>query len=246
MKWFYSGLWLLLLLGCFFFFAAPSAHAVPLLCKSDVSIPRSYSEAVDEWLILSKRNFKFDLGDVLLLPSAVGLRHMMTGVPDPGLSTLRAGLKAEEDAVEGWLAVSSSSRASVSPVVLLKLLVLDEEREMFGLPLLHSFSLAKGLSLLGQISGELGLDDVSDLTSWESGQISAGFWSLRVCLSDGVSVLEWRRGKRPERRFTGLFRGDLADNTGGVKVLFVHSLVLCGSPPPLTLAGTPPPTPGLL
>lgn len=26
--------------------------------------------AVDEWLILSKRNFKFDLGDVLLLPSA--------------------------------------------------------------------------------------------------------------------------------------------------------------------------------
>lgn len=103
------------------------------------------------------------------------------------------------------------------------------------------------LSLLGQISGELGLDDVSDLTSWDSGQISAGFWSLqtkahinqqqrddswtpatcmktqthvlntnlRVCLSIGVSVLEWRRGKRPERRFTGLFRGDLADNTGG-------------------------------
>ena len=34
------------------------------------------------------------------------------------------------------------------------------------------------LSLLGQISGELGLDDVSDLTSWESGQISASFWSL--------------------------------------------------------------------
>lgn len=26
--------------------------------------------AVDEWLILSKWNFKFDLGDVLLLPSA--------------------------------------------------------------------------------------------------------------------------------------------------------------------------------
>lgn len=200
---------------------------------------------MDEWLILSKRNFKFDLGDVLLLPS-VGLRHMMTGVPDPWLSTLRAGLKAEEDAIEGWLTVSSSSRASVSPVVLLKLLVLDEEREMFGLPPPHSFSLINGLSLLGQISGELGLEDVSDLTSWDSGQISASFWSLRVCLSDGVSVLEWRRGKRPERRFTGLFRGDLADNTGGVKVLFVHSLVLCGSPPPLTLAGTPPPTPGLL
>lgn len=117
---------------------------------------------------------------------------MMTGVPDPWLSTLREGLKAEEDAIEGWLAVSSSSRASVSPVVLLKLLVLDEEREMFGLPLLllPSFSLMNGLSLLGQISGELGLDDVSDLTSWESEQTSAVFWSLRVCLSDGDSVLE--------------------------------------------------------
>lgn len=33
----------------------------------------------------------------------VGLRHMMTGVPDPWLSTLREGLKAEEEAVEGWL-----------------------------------------------------------------------------------------------------------------------------------------------
>lgn len=47
------------------------------------------------------------------------------------------------------LTVSSSSRASVSPVVLLKLLVLDEEREMFGLPppplLLPSFSLINGL-----------------------------------------------------------------------------------------------------
>lgn len=198
-----------------------------------------------EWLILSKRNFKFDLGDVLLFTS-VGLRHMMTGVPVAWLSTLRAGLKTAEEDVEGWLAVSSSSRTSVSPVVLLKLLVLDEEREMFGLPPLHSFSLINGLSLLGQISGELGLDDVSDLTSCDSGQNSGGFWSLRVCLSDGVSVLEWRRGKRPERRFTGLFRGDLADNTGGVKVLFVHSLVLWGSPPPLRLAGTPPPTPGLL
>lgn len=38
---------------------------------------------------------------------------------------------------------------------------------------------------------------------------------LRACLSEGLSVLEWRRGKRPERRFTGLFRGDLADSTGG-------------------------------
>lgn len=32
----------------------------------------------------------------------VGLRHMMTGVPVPWLSTLREGLKAEEDAIEGW------------------------------------------------------------------------------------------------------------------------------------------------
>lgn len=30
-----------------------------------------------------------------------------------------------------------------------------------------------------------------------------------------------------------------------MKVLFVHSLVLCGNPPPLRLAGTPPATPGL-
>lgn len=175
---------------CGYFFVASFAHAVPLLCKSDIFLPQSYSEVVDDWLILSKRNFKFDLGDVLLFTSAVGLRHMMTGVPDAWLSTLREGLKADEDAIEGWLAVSSSSRASVSPVVLLKLLVLDEEREMFGLPLLPSFSLMNGLSLLGQISGELGLDDVSDLTSWESEQTSAVFWSLRVCLSVGDSVLE--------------------------------------------------------
>lgn len=45
------------------------------------------------------------------------------------------------------LTVSSSSRASVSPVVLLKLLVLDEERDMLGLPLLLllSFSFINGL-----------------------------------------------------------------------------------------------------
>lgn len=42
---------------------------------------------------------------------------------------------------------SSSSRASVSPVVLLKLLVLDEEREMLALPLLllHSFNFVNAL-----------------------------------------------------------------------------------------------------
>lgn len=34
----------------------------------------------------------------------VGLRHMMTGVPDTGLSTLRDGLKMDEDVMEGWLA----------------------------------------------------------------------------------------------------------------------------------------------
>lgn len=139
-----------------------------LLCKSVVSSPQSYSEAVDEWLILSKRNFKLDLGDVLLFPS-VGLRHIMTGVPEPGMSTLREGLNADEDDIDGWLVVSRSSKASVSPVVLLKLLVLDEDREMLGLLLLQSFSLNGGLSLLGQISGELGLDDVSDLTSCDNG-----------------------------------------------------------------------------
>lgn len=36
------------------------------------------------------------------------------------------------------------------------------------------------LSLLGQISGELGLEDVSDLTSWDNGQISEDFWSLQT------------------------------------------------------------------
>lgn len=34
----------------------------------------------------------------------VGLRHMMTGVQDPWLSMLSAGLKAEEEAMGGWLA----------------------------------------------------------------------------------------------------------------------------------------------
>lgn len=207
--------------------------------------PQSYSEAVDEWLILSNRNFKLDRGDVLLFPS-VGLRHMMTGVPDPWLSTLGAGLKAEEE-MDGWLVDSRSSRASVSPVVLLKLLVLDEEREMLCRALLQSFSFNDGLSLLGHISGELGLDGVSDLISCDNGQISRGLCSMREFLSEeGISVLECKRGNRPERRFTGLLRGDLADNPGGVKVLLVHSLVLWGRPPPLRLAGTPPPTPGLL
>ena len=44
--------------------------------------------------------------------------------------------------------------ASPSPAVLLKLLVLEEEREMLARP--FSFNLMKGFSLLGQISGELG------------------------------------------------------------------------------------------
>lgn len=57
----------------------------------------SQSEAVDEWLILSKRNFKFDLGDILLFLPSVGLGHMMSGVTGPWLSQLMAGLKAEED-----------------------------------------------------------------------------------------------------------------------------------------------------
>lgn len=97
-KWLYSDFVVVVI----FFPQLHQPSLSPLLCKSVVSTPQSYSDAVDEWLILSKRNFKFDLGDVLLLPSAVGLRHMMTGVPDPWLSTLRAGLKAEEeDAMEG-------------------------------------------------------------------------------------------------------------------------------------------------
>lgn len=200
--------------------------------------------------------------------------------------------------------MSSSSRASVSPVVLLKLLVLDEEREMFGLllPLLHSFSFIndlqrkpttnrelkiwcskkkkkaskchrwyreeswwwlQGKSRFGLTSlywgrSQVSLDWMMSLTSlpgtvdrslqafghcrkehrkesketlvttnvtascFHAGRLCTTdvqdwciFANLRVCLSDGLSVLEWRRGKRPERRFTGLFRGDLADNTGG-------------------------------
>lgn len=189
---------------------------------------------MDEWLILSKRNFKFDLGDVLLFLPSVGLGHMMTGVPGPWLSQLMAGLKAEEEEeVDGWLmAVSKSraSRASVSAVVLLKLLVLEEEREMLALMLLPpllpcSFTLLKTFSLLRQISGELGLDEVSDLTSCDEGHASACLCSL-LCLSVGTSVLECSRGKSPDLLFTGLLRGDLADKTGGVKVLLVHSLAL--------------------
>lgn len=46
------------------------------------------------------------------------------------------------------------------------------------------------LSLLGQISGELGLDNVSDLTSWDSGQISVSFWSLQTkkCINGNVKT----------------------------------------------------------
>lgn len=126
----------------------------------------SDSYAVD-WLSLSKRNFKLDLGDVLLFKS-VGLRHMITGVPDPWLSTLSEGLYTGVRATEGWpvvaLTVSSSSRTSPSPAALLKLLVLEEDLEMLARPL-QSFSLMNGLSLFGQISGELGFEDGSDLTS---------------------------------------------------------------------------------
>lgn len=58
--------------------------------------------AVDEWLILSKRNFKFDLGDVLVfLPSD------NRGNIDEGTNAFcwiaqrsAAGLKQEEDAAE--------------------------------------------------------------------------------------------------------------------------------------------------
>lgn len=74
--------------SCGFVFAAPSACAVSLTFSSPSSVPQHYSEAVDEWLILSNLNFKFDLGEVLLLPS------------DPWQSTLRAWLKAEEDAMD--------------------------------------------------------------------------------------------------------------------------------------------------
>lgn len=66
------------------------------------------------------------------------------------------------------LTVSSSSRASVSPVVLLKLLVLDEEREMFGLPLLHSFSFINGLLIKKTTKGN-GNDE--NLKTWLSADV---------------------------------------------------------------------------
>lgn len=39
----------------------------------------------------------------------------MTGVPDPWLSTLREGLKAEDEDIEGWLAWETD-RTKKSPV----------------------------------------------------------------------------------------------------------------------------------
>lgn len=86
--------------GCDFFSSLRSSRLVIVQVWVFFPIPHDYSDVVGEWLILSKRNFKFDLGDVLLFPS-VGLRHMMTGVPDPWLSTLAAGLKAEDEARDG-------------------------------------------------------------------------------------------------------------------------------------------------
>lgn len=66
--------------------------------------------------------------------------------------------------MDGWLlTLSNSSMVSLSPAVLLKLLVLEDEREMLDLP--FSLSLMNGLSLLEQISGELGFEEFSDLTS---------------------------------------------------------------------------------
>lgn len=97
---------------------------------------------------------------------------MMMGVaaaPRLGLSLLGDGLYTNTsclkgEVVDGWLLpLSHSSIASPSPAVLLKLLVLEEEREMLARP--FSFNFMKGFSLLGQISGELGLDEASDFIS---------------------------------------------------------------------------------
>lgn len=113
------------------------------------------------WLSLSKRNFRLDLGEFLFFRS-VGLLLMMTGVaaaPAPGLSLPGEALYTNTsclngDAVEGWLpTLSYSSRVSLSPAVLLKLLVLEEEREMFDRP--FSFSLIKGLERGGMKEGHV-------------------------------------------------------------------------------------------
>lgn len=124
--------------------------------------------------------------------------------------------------------------ASLSPAVLLKLLVLDEEREMLDRP--FSFSLMYGLSLLGHISGELGFDDVSDFTScdeWAQSGVFGGpdMLSLRVRVSDGISAPVCNRGKRPDLRFIGLLDCVFVTTAGGEKVVLVTSALVCTMPP---------------
>lgn len=88
---------------------------------------------------------------------------MITGAPAACPSVVREPNTGERLG-DIWTPLGSfSSTVSGSPAALLKLLVLEDEREMSGGPL-TSCSLSDGLSLF-RISGELGLDDVSDFTS---------------------------------------------------------------------------------
>lgn len=103
------------------------------------------------------------------------------------------------------------------------------------------------LSLLGHISGELGLDEVSDFISWEECPKSGVFWapetlSHLVLLSAWLSEVVCRRGNSPERRLMGLLDWFLAAaaGTGGEKVVLVTSPLLCAMPP-LRLPGMPAP-----
>lgn len=73
--------------------------------------------------------------------------------------------------------LSYSSRVSLSPAVLLKLLVLEEEREMFDRP--FSFSLIKGLERGGTKEGRVAVTrDRAVTLGWDRGtEAPAHAWS---------------------------------------------------------------------
>lgn len=99
--------------------------------------------------------------------------------------------------------LSYSSRVSLSPAVLLKLLVLEEEREMFDRP--FSFSLIKGLERGGTKEGRVAVTrDRAVTLGWDRGQRllhtpgakccrrnePLGFFSTEPLLGRGISHWE--------------------------------------------------------
>lgn len=68
--------------------------------------------------------------------------------------------------------LSYSSRVSLSPAVLLKLLVLEEEREMFDRP--FSFSLIKGLERGGTKEGRVAVTRAACPWDWDGDRPSFG------------------------------------------------------------------------